>query len=80
MENEQTPAGEIIGIGVMRKGMPCGISITRVDMLKCNMHGMKFSIVSPLKIEKGDTIELIFESKYKLTYNVLKEELPQCSP
>ncbi len=79
MENEQTPRGEIIGIGVIRNGMPCGIDITRVNMLKINMHGMKFSIVSPLKIEKGDTIELIFESKYKLTHNVLKEELPECS-
>jgi hypothetical protein len=79
MENKQTPTGDLIGIGVMRDGMPCGIDITRLKMLKINMHGMKFSIVSPLKIEKGDTIELIFESKFKLAYDALKEELPECS-
>ena len=60
---QMPPTGEIIGLGVMRKGMPCGVDITRIKSMKITKDGMKFSFIPRMKIERGDTLEVIFQFK-----------------
>ena len=62
MKNKQMPStGEIIGVGVVRNGMPCGVDITRVTSMKVNDKGMKFSFKMPMPLLRGDTLEVIFQ-------------------
>lgn len=67
MKNKQMPAMNIIGIGVTRKGTLCGFDITKVTSMKIGKRGVKFEFNTPMKLDAGDTIELVFEFKGELT-------------